>query len=246
MRDFRAAASAQRRLFEIAGALAVEYATRKPDAERDQGGLTAPAHVLFPQLFRIARRFYEEKIEAYAPNEKIDAFLSPYYGMMVEQLLESIRADSGDAPAELPLYERMRGPGRSGEVDFYSVREPLDVSKSHVNAVAWRSKLEKRAAERMDRCPRVVSFVKNESLGFGIPYLHGGRMRDYLPDFIIRLAGDEERFCVLETKGYDELKDLKAAAARRWVDAVNADGKHGIWEYRLIKEARQIDALFPA
>ena len=124
------------------------------------------------------------------------------------------------------------------------MREPLDVLKSHVNAVAWRSKLEKRAAERIDRHPRVISFVKNEGLGFGIPYLHGGQMRDYIPDFIIRLAGDKERFCVLETKGYDELTEVKVAAAQRWAKAVNADGEYGFWEYRLIKEAREIETLF--
>ena len=244
LRAFRADQRAQQRLFDLAKTLTREYAARAASDERRESDLVAPTSVLFPQLFRIARRFYEEKVDAYDPSEKIDAFLSPYYGLIVEQLLESIRADVGDAPAELPRYERARGPGGTGEVDFYTVREPLDVLKSHVNAVAWRSKLEKRAAERIDRHPRVISFVKNEGLGFGIPYLHGGQMRDYIPDFIIRLAGDKERFCVLETKGYDELTEVKVAAAQRWIKAVNADGEYGLWEYCLIKEAREIETLF--
>jgi hypothetical protein len=33
-------------------------------------------------------------------------------------------------------------------------------------------------------------------------------------------------YLVLETKGFDDLADVKAAAAERWVAAVNADGQH--------------------
>ena len=66
------------------------------------------------------------------------------------------------------------------------------------------------------------SFVKNAGLGFAIPYLHNGEHHEYLPDFIVRLAGGGERYLILETKGYDPLQDVKRQAARRWVRAVNA------------------------
>jgi hypothetical protein len=44
-------------------------------------------------------------------------------------------------------------------------------------------------------------------------------------------AGGRE---ILGTKGYNPLEEVKAAAARRWVDAVNADGRFGRWEYRIV------------
>lgn len=45
---------------------------------------------------------------------------------------------------------------------------------------------------------------------------------------------------ILETKGFDELAEVKAAAAERWVAAVNADGQHGVWRYAM---ARKVGAV---
>ena len=47
-------------------------------------------------------------------------------------------------------------------------------------------------------------------------------------------------YLVLETKGFDELAEVKAAAAQRWVAAVNADGHHGTWHFAM---ARSVGAV---
>ena len=61
---------------------------------------------------------------------------------------------------------------------------------SHVDAVVPdTARWEQSAAYRLDRHPGVRSFVENAGLGFAVPYLHNGEHRDYLPDFIVRLAG---------------------------------------------------------
>ena len=77
--------------------------------------------------------------------------------------------------------------------------------------------------------------MKNSGLGFAIPYLDNGEPHDYVPDFLIRLRGEGRRHLILETKGYDPLEEVKASAARRWVDAVNADGRYGRWDYRIAR-----------
>ena len=51
---------------------------------------------------------------------------------------------------------------------------------------------------------------------------------------------------ILETKGYDPLKDVKRQAAERWVAAVNADGRFGNWRYLLIENIAQIPAKLQA
>ena len=33
---------------------------------------------------------------------------------------------------------------------------------------------------------------------------------------------------------------LKTAAARRWVDAVNRDGRHGTWQYHVVKNPLEL------
>jgi len=102
--------------------------------------------------------------------------------------------------------------------------------------VADTKRWEQQAAQYLDSSPYVAAWVKNAGLGFGIPYESDGMRHEYLPDFIVRLVGEGERFLIVETKGFDPMADVKRAAAERWGSAVNADGRWGRWDYRLIHQ----------
>jgi type III restriction enzyme len=183
-----------------------------------------------------------EKVIPTAPADRLDIFLSPYYGWVIERLLEAIRPDAapGEEP-ELPRYESGRGPGSTAEVDFWTGREVREVLKSHVNYVVADTQVwEQSAAYVLDTHARVEPFVKNAGLGFAIPYLYNGQPHDYVPDFIVRLNGEPRVHLILETKGYDELMDIKTQAAERWAKAVNADGRFGLWRYALARNPAEI------
>jgi type III restriction enzyme len=169
-------------------------------------------------------------------------FLSPYYGLAIERLLEAIRPDTGAGEApELPMIEAHRGPGSTADVDFWTSREVRPVIKSHVNyVVADTQKWEQSAAYELDKHDAVAAFAKNAGLGFAIPYLHNGQMHDYEPDFLVRLKGDSNRHLILETKGYDPLAEIKTQAAKRWVAAVNADGRYGRWVFRMVRKIEDV------
>ena len=232
--EFRAKRRLQELVFDLAAHLTDRY-VKQPSCE-------IPAHVLFPQLASIVGRYVKEKVHAPAPADDKDLFLAPYYGWLVEVLLEAIRPDTsqGEAP-EVPVYEPTRGPGSTEDVDFWTSREVFEVHKSHLNyVVADTKKWEQSAAFHIDKSPAVQAFVKNASLGFAIPYLHNGQMHDYVPDFIIRLSANEPRYLILEVKGYDPLEEVKAAAAHRWVSAVNSDGRYDKWSYRVIKKVSDV------
>jgi type III restriction enzyme len=64
-----------------------------------------------------------------------------------------------------------------------------------------------------------------------------------VPDFIIRLKTDPPLHLILETKGFDELEEVKAAAAERWVAAVNAEGSFGRWAYRIARKPTEVSAV---
>jgi type III restriction enzyme len=49
-----------------------------------------PTHVLFPQLAVIVRHYMREKVRVHSPADIKDLFLAPYYGWLVEILLEAI------------------------------------------------------------------------------------------------------------------------------------------------------------
>jgi type III restriction enzyme len=48
---------------------------------------------------------------------------------------------------------------------------------------------------------------------------------------------------IFETKGYDQLEQLKRAAAERWVAAVNAEDSYGRWHYLVAKNIESIPQL---
>jgi type III restriction enzyme len=225
----------QQEEFEMAASLTEEYVK--------QDTCQAPAFVLFPQLVQIVKRFVREKVLVSAPEKRIDVFTSPWYGLVIERLIEAIHPDAsqGEAP-EVPRYESARPEGSTADVDFWTTKSVRDVVKSHLNYVVADSKWENSAAYHLDQHPRVAAFVKNQGLGFAIPYLHAGGGHEYIPDFLVRL--DNGVTLILEAKGgRDEKSDVKEQAARRWVAAVNADGRYGEWLYAISRNMNEIPAL---
>jgi type III restriction enzyme len=223
--------------------LAFEMARDLTRAYVDRPTCEVPAHVLFPQLAQIVLLYLEEKTEPVPPAEKVDAFLSPYYGWIIETLLGALHPDTsqGEAP-EVPIFECHRGPGTTADVDFWTKRGVREVNRSHLNyVVADTERWEQSAAWQLDRHPQVQAFAKNASLGFAIPYLHNGQPHEYQPDFLVRLANDHH--LILEIKGYDPLEEVKAQAAHRWVRAVNSDGTRGRWDYRLAHRPEEVAKL---
>lgn len=236
LNPFRQGKRFQELVFMVASALTKDYV--------GSGRCQAPAHVLFPQLYQICDRYLSEKVVPVDPANILDVFLSPYYGWVIEQLLEAIRPDTsqGEAP-EIPRYEAHRGPASTEDVNFWTTKPVREVVYSHVNyVVADTWQWEQTAAYLIDTHPATAAFVKNAGLGFAVPYVHNGQPHDYLPDFIIRLKTLEPNYLILETKGYDPLRDVKRAAAERWVAAVNIDGKYGRWQYAMcgIKDVSQL------
>ena len=229
LNPFRSGRRLQELVFELAKDLTREYVKSSL--------CEASAHVLFPQLVRIVQQYVDEKVTPIAPAERVDLFLSPYYGWAIERLVESVRPDTsqGEAP-EVPRYETSRGPGSTADVDYWTSKDVREVVRSHVNyVVADTKKWEQEAAYHIDTHAAVDAFAKNAGLAFAIPYLYNGQAHDYIPDFIIRLKTEPVIHLILETKGFDELAEVKAGAAERWVAAVNADGQFGQWQYQMAR-----------
>lgn len=229
LNPFRSQRRSQELVFELATTLTREYSV--------QDACNLSSHVLFPQLAKIAEQYLAEKVVVYPPADLMDVFLSPYYGWVIERLLHAIRPDAskGETP-EVPKYERLRGPGTTDEVDFWTSREVREVERCHLNyAVADTKRWEQSATYHIDTHPATAAFVKNSGLGFAIPYFHNGQAHDYVPDFVVRVnsTSSEENHLILETKGFDPLEDVKKAAAERWTKAVNEDGQFGHWQYAI-------------
>ncbi|MGV0071290.1 BPTD_3080 family restriction endonuclease [Mycobacterium colombiense] len=231
LEKWRAEATPQQREFQMAAALTRHYS--------EQDKCDAPPQVLFPQMLEIVKRFVRDHVGVDDEAKRVDVFLSPYWGYAIERLTEAIHplASNGD-DAEIPRYEQRRGVGSTADVDFWTAKKVNEIQRSHLNYVVQDSKWESSAAYHLDNHPCVVSFVKNQGLGFAIPYLHAGGDHEYFADFLVKLTNGV--VLILETKGHDLLEGVKVQAAERWVRAVNTDGSHGKWRYAITHNPNKV------
>ena len=117
----------------------------------------------------------------------------------------------------------------TGDMKAWDTSKPyVHTAKSHINFCVCDSRWESTTALHFDRSPHVIAWVKNDHLGFEIPYIFNGGGHKYRPDFVVKLSNDE--MLVIETKGEEEQKDkVKREALREWVRAVNQHSGFGRW-----------------
>lgn len=215
------------------------------------GKLPVPAGVLFPQFLQVTKRYVADKVLVTPPNTRLDLWIAPYYGLALERLHEAIRpADEGGKSLELPQYERgRRRTGSTVEVDAWTSKPVLEVHKCHLNLmVAHTQSWEQQVAQRLDKHPKVLAFVKNEFLSFAIPYLFDGQDHEYYPDFLVRLdTPGEPLTLIIEVKGRpDPQVQEKRQAAERWCAAVNAEGSFGRWGYAIVRDPKETTEVVEA
>ncbi len=229
LRAFRAKHRIQQLAFQTARDLTRTYL--------QQATCEAPAHVLFPQVLGIVRRYIEEKVRPLPPAERIDAFLAPSYGWIIERLAAAIKPDAsaGETP-EIPELDRDR-PCATSDISVFTTKDAREVIRSHVNLVVNDTETwEQSAAYHLDTHAAVHCFRGDPfGLNFAIPYFHNDQHREYLPDYVVHIEQPDERYLIAELKGADRdgLAGVKKQAAERWCAAVNASGEFGNWNYKV-------------
>mgnify|MGYP001273675309 CR=1 FL=1 len=128
----------------------------------------------------------------------------------------------------------------TGDMRSWSTKKHTElVTKSHINLAVYDSGWEINTGQYLERDKRVISWVRNDHIGFIIKYLYNGIVHDYIPDFLIRLNNDIT--LVLEVKGKDDNQNKeKRRYLAEWIDAVNEDGNYGVWASDVIFEPAAI------
>lgn len=136
MEGWRARIRLQQVEFFLATALTKKY-VGNPACE-------IPAHVLFPQMLAVVKKYIGQYVEPVGHRQNKDVFLSPYYEHALEALNRAIVPDAGSGEdPELPRYESGRGPGSTFDVDFWTSKPVKECQRSHLNfAVADTAKWE--------------------------------------------------------------------------------------------------------
>ncbi|MEQ6897826.1 DEAD/DEAH box helicase family protein [Microbacterium sp. KR10-403] len=145
-----------------------------------------------------------------------------------------------------PMLRRFDPEGDTSNVHFLTRKAVYETAKSEISHVVLDGRdgntWEQLVAASLELDGDVAAYVKNDHLGFTIPYVHRGRSHSYVPDFVVRLVrrpDDVERTLIIEVSG--GLKSPgpaieKADTARNsWCTAVNNHGGFGRWGYVELK-----------
>jgi type III restriction enzyme len=153
-----------------------------------------------------------------------------------------VRSTAGDKALK-PILRPYDTVGTTRFVDFDTTRPTYATrpDKCHItHVVADTDSWEEKTAQALEDMDEVLAYIKNQNLGFTIPYTLDGDERQYIPDFLIRVArrDAEPVNLILEVSGERKRdKVAKAATARDlWVPAVNNHTAFGRWAYLEISD----------
>jgi type III restriction enzyme len=201
----------------------------------------------YPELVRITERWFDECLTTLGKTPKQYLKWRPLAQRAEDRIYRALVGSLTD-PADgsrgrlLPIINPLNPEGSTRHVDFVTSKQTLIATTlSHVNYVVYDKDWEAGFTERLEQLGDiVVSYVKNHSLLFEVPYEYGGETFRYRPDFIVRLGGEEAEplNLVVEVKGQRDAKDAAKADTMKkvWIPAVNNVGQYGRWNYLELTE----------
>ena len=213
----------------------------QPDSSSNPKLRLQSRHRLFPQVYRLVDAYVETKVDFHGCNP-CEIGHEKYTTRIVERLMAAIQPNEveGETPL-LPILNRYKPIGTSGEVDFMTTRPCHGTERSQINQVVLDTETwESSACFRLERSDVVDYYVRNDHLGLGIPYEYTDISHSYEPDFIVRLKNDVR--LILEIKGFETDQELaKYAGAERWVSAVNNWNELGKWDFHVCRDPQLLE-----
>lgn len=220
---------------------------------RDPG--EEPKLHLFGQLKRITGEWLDHHLVCTGGTYPAQLMYEDLADMACEKITRGIVAQLvGECPVKAVL-DPYNPTGSTRHVRFTTSKTTLwktDPSRCHVNWVVCDSDWEAEFCRVAEAHPRVRAYVKNENLGFEVPYRYGSEARKYLPDFIVLVddgpGEDDLLHLVVEIKGYrrEDAKEKRGTMDTYWVPGVNRLGTYGRWAFAEITEVYRIESDFAA
>jgi type III restriction enzyme len=188
---------------------------------------------LIAQLIRIVEAFLDSdkliiQSESYREDLKKRLLILLNLNKVVQHLFSAIRAENTETL--VPIFDKEMPMKSTRMMATWYTSKPCELTKkSHISHVVYDSAWEASESYELENNSAVLSWAKNDHLGFVISYLYRGVVHSFYPDFLIKLRNG--KMLVLEVKGVDDEKNrTKRAALKEWIDAINFDGRFERWE----------------
>ncbi|MCE8006310.1 BPTD_3080 family restriction endonuclease [Aestuariivita sp.] len=161
--------------------------------------------------------------------------------LVVQHLMQSVFEQNRTKLT--PIFDEENPIGSTGQMrTWYTTKPNFPAVKSHISHLVGDSSWEGHAANVFERSSDVLTYAKNDHLGFQIQYLWSGSRRRFVPDFLVKYTSG--KMLALEIKGTDSPQNkAKRDALAEWVDAVNEVGGFGQWSCDVAFEPSEIEDI---
>lgn len=202
----------------------------------------------FQQIFKIVSEFIDKKIEIDADKKNYDVYKNILISLNTSKIASIIKQsinlnqNTKSYPVPDPINKfkitTVMTPWYTTK-DTYTSPE----MKCHISHLVEDSKWENIGKLFDHEIDEVEAWVKNDHMGFTIPYIHKGILKSYFPDFIVKFKGN--KYLMLEIKGKEREQDqTKWESAELWCSALNNDkDSWGEWKFRVVKNKPMINDL---
>lgn len=227
--EFRAEFPLLRSTFTLAQEL---YESTHPS-----GGSTLDIGPTFEECLDLATSFIERRVVAEGSSERTDIGMY-YWSRRASDILETAVQGAPAGTTTVPIF------GEPPQLESGRIRSSRWTGitargrKCHLTAVPCHTDLEREFCDFMDSARDVVRYLKNERLGFSVTYYENNRARQYYPDFVVLVRGEDgdDVWYLAETKGEIRTNtELKRQAAELWCDRLTRSG-NGIWRHLFVQQ----------
>ena len=223
----------------IFGAAAQTYDLMKSSWQNE-----ATSYALFGQIVHLVEEYLASDLIKIDPPEWVTSSLRRriIYMMnmntIVQHLWNFIKMEQTERI--VPVFDIGRRVRSTADMPtWYTGKSSISTKKSHINHAVYNRAKEASAYNILDGNPGVISWAKNDHLGFEIIFIHEGVARKYYPDFLVKLTNEKNLVLYIETQ--DSAREAsKSKALSEWVEAVNTLEQYGKWAADVIKSPDDI------
>ncbi|MBP6949148.1 MAG: DEAD/DEAH box helicase family protein [Candidatus Pacebacteria bacterium] len=202
----------------------------------------------FQQIFKIVSDFIDTNITIDADESNYSVYKNILISLNITRIASTIRQaiNLSQSTKSYPVPDPVNKFKTTAVMTpWYTTKEVYSSSemKSHMSHLVQDSKWEGIGKILDNEIDDVQAWVKNDHLGFTIPYVHKGMVRSYFPDFIIKYKGN--KYLMLEIKGKEREQDqTKWESAKLWCESLNTDkDSWGEWQFKVVKNKPTISDL---
>lgn len=205
-----------------------------------------PSYMLYNQIQPITRRWVSECLNLAGGTKAGMLTYAEIAETASELIYQAIVRSVGEERENVikAMLDPYNPHGYTDHVSFITTKQKLwETRLSHVNYVVCDSDWEAEFARVVEGHPMTISYVKNQALGFEVPYRAGGTTRRYIPDFIVQVddgrGADDPLNLIVEVKGYRGIDEqIKAETMTNlWVPGVNNLKSYGRWAFKEFRDA---------